>query len=116
MKAIILPISALALIGASENGADKSDAVKDVERAHPLPVPSPDECSDRITKAREEAGLPLLKREPASPEKPLMIYAVDRREHGCSVMVMKGNPDDIRQLPERMEGPPIMIPAKVAEE
>ena len=70
-------------------------------------------CRDRITHARELAGLPpLLDREPASPDKPHLIYAVDRRQDGCSVMVMKGNPDDIRPLPEPAEGPPFQrIPA-----
>ena len=72
------------------------------------------DCRDVITKVRSEAGLPLLDRQPASPDKPYLIYAVDRREGGCSVMVMKGNPDDIRQLPKPMEGPVGVIPAEAA--
>lgn len=78
--------------------------------------PSRAECRDRITKARELLGQPpLLDREPASPANPHMIYAVDRRQDGCSVMVMKGNPSDIRQLPLPMEGNPLM-PAQGDEE
>lgn len=69
-------------------------------------------CRDTINKARGELGQPpLLNREPASPDKPHHIYAVDRREGGCSVMVMKGSPDDIRPLPAPMEGP-LKMPAE----
>lgn len=78
--------------------------------------PSRAECQDRITKARELLGEPpLFDREPASPANPHLIYAVDRRQDGCSVMVMKGNPSDIRQLPLPMDGNPLM-PAKGVEE
>lgn len=74
-------------------------------------------CQDRISKARELLGKSLLlEREPASPEKPHLIYAVDRRQDGCSVMVMKGDPDDIRPLPLPAKGPFLMIPAEGAEE
>ncbi len=74
--------------------------------------PSSEECRDRITRAREAFGKPpMLEREPASPDKPHLIYAVDRRQDGCSVMVMKGDPDDIRQLPGKMEGS-LLIPAR----
>lgn len=76
-------------------------------------APSPAECSDRISQARDETGQPpLLEREPASPEKPHAIYAVDRKQDGCSVMVMMGNREDIRPLPGPMEGPLQMIPAE----
>lgn len=69
-------------------------------------------CSDTISKARAEAGLPMTQREPASPDKPYLVYAVDRREDGCSVMVMKGDTDDIRQLPKPIDGPAGIIPAE----
>ena len=62
-------------------------------------------CRDQITQARAAAGLPMIDRKPASPENPHHIYAVDRREGGCSVMVMAGDPEDIRQLPAPAEGP-----------
>ena len=76
-------------------------------------APNPVECSDRITYAREATGQPpLLEREPALPEKPLAIWAVDRSQDGCSVMVMMGNPEDIRALPGPMEGPLMVIPAQ----
>ena len=70
-------------------------------------------CRDRIAKAREDYGQPpLLKREPASPERPLAIYAVDRREEGCGVIVMMGDTTDIRPVPEQPKGSRIMWPAQ----
>ncbi|MDJ0643746.1 MAG: hypothetical protein QNJ15_13105 [Erythrobacter sp.] len=78
----------------------------------PLEVIDPAQCRDRIMQAREASGLPLLlERAPASPEKPFLIYAVDRQQDGCSVMVMMGNPNDIRPLPLPSEGAPGLIPA-----
>jgi hypothetical protein len=73
--------------------------------------PSPEECRDRITHAREQAGQPRIERETAHPDKPMMIWAVDRREDGCSVMVVAGDPDDIRPLPDGA-GKAEMIPAR----
>lgn len=68
-------------------------------------------CRDRITLAREAAGKPpLLDREPASPDKPHRIYAVDKRVDGCSVMVMMGDTADMRPLPSAPDGPLRIIP------
>lgn len=70
------------------------------------------DCRDRIEEAREVSGqTPLLQREAASPSDPQMIYAVDRRQEGCSVMVMMGSHEDIRPLPKRMDEPAQVIPA-----
>ncbi|KPF65439.1 hypothetical protein IP79_03055 [Porphyrobacter sp. AAP60] len=86
--------------------------VRLIQRAQNEAVPSDEECRDRITQAREAAGKPpLLDREPASPEKPYHIYAVDRRQDGCAVMVMKGDPADIRPLPSAPDGPIVVTPA-----
>src|SRR5690606_15706722 len=57
-------------------------------------------CRDRIHEARKRAGQPELQRGPASNDEPVMIWAVDRRENGCAVLVAKGVPDDIRPIPE----------------
>lgn len=62
-------------------------------------------CRDRIYRAREESGQPPLDREPATGDEPLAIWAVDRREDGCSVLVAKGDPDDIRPIPKIEDGP-----------
>ncbi|MEE4200625.1 hypothetical protein [Erythrobacter sp.] len=70
-------------------------------------------CNDRITQAREENGQPpLLDREPASPERPYAIYAVDREQDGCSVVVMMGDREDIRPLPLPPEKGGALLPAE----
>lgn len=66
---------------------------------------TPEECRDRIHQVREANGQPALDREPADPDEGVLIWAVDRREAGCSVMVVKGDPEDIRPLPRPPEGP-----------
>ncbi|MEO1730400.1 MAG: hypothetical protein AAFR64_06645 [Pseudomonadota bacterium] len=65
-------------------------------------------CSDRLERTDEGSDgpvilgpAPLLRRGPNTPETPpLAIYAVDRRENGCGMMVMMGNPNDVRLLPD----------------
>ncbi|QUL38739.1 hypothetical protein [Erythrobacter sp. JK5] len=125
MKAVILTVLAIGLIGAkgdvdpaesrSSNPpptlAPSSDAAISSRLADLLKRVRAEDCRDRIHRARAAAGLPLLDREPAAPDRPYLIYAVDRRQDGCSVMMMKGDPDDIRQLPRPMEGSQL-IPAR----
>lgn len=65
--------------------------------------PTPEQCRDRIHQVREATG--QLERGTADPEEPLMIYAVDRRQDGCAVLVVAGDPEDIRPLPEPSKGP-----------
>lgn len=60
-------------------------------------------CQDRIFRAREESGQPPLGDSPTEAD-PLMIWAVDRREDGCAVLVAKGDPDDIRPIPKVEDG------------
>lgn len=67
-------------------------------------------CRDRIEQARAEAGRPKLEREPADPDKPLLMYAVDRRIEGCGVLVPVGDPSDLRIAPP--PGKPERIPAR----
>ncbi len=127
MNAMMLPLLGAALLGSGSvdglpspslsipiNPTSKAPAVRSAEEliARVRGVNAV-ECQDRIHRARAAAGLPLLKREPASPDKPHLIYAVDRRQDGCGVMVMMGNPDDIRPLPEPFEdqGRGLLIPA-----
>jgi len=98
MRLIALPLAALALIGADEPPADEADA----ETSATSQAPDRTTCRDRINHARAASGQPpLLRRGPASPNDPVMIYAVDRRQDGCAVMVVKGDPGDIRPLPEQ---------------
>jgi hypothetical protein len=111
MQSLALPLAALALLGAADTlPAPPAEPQAALRVARPV-TPSEKECRDRITHARAAAGKPpLLEREPASPAKPYHIYAVDRRQDGCAVMVMKGDPADIRPLPARPDGLVRMIP------
>ena len=77
-------------------------SVEDAEQAR--------RCRDRIEQVRSEAGKPRLEREPARPDKPLLMYAVDHRVDGCGVLVPVGDRADIRQAPE--PGRPEVIPAR----
>lgn len=126
MRAVLLPICAFALIGASGETPQVREAETTLERPDsealaqllrdPSEVTTPNDfgrCADRIRQARKELGLPQLKNEPASPDRPLLFYAVNRIEEGCGVLVMKGNPNDIRPIPEPPEGPIRMIPAEI---
>ncbi len=109
MRILCLPLVALALVGAADGDDPDQSAPLDEETREGAEreIPSDSEtCRDRINHARDATGQPkLFRREPASPERPLAIYAVDRKYDGCSVMVMMGDPDDVRPLPEVERGP-----------
>lgn len=114
MRTFMLSLGGLALMGAAEppETSPPSQPVPALRVIEPL-APPPEHCRDQITKAREDAGKsPLLDRAPASPDKPYHIYAVDKRIDGCAVMVMHGDVTDFRPLPERPEGPILLMPAK----
>lgn len=69
------------------------------------------QCRDRIWQAREDLGQPELERQTASPDEPLLMWAVDHRRDGCGVIVMKDDPEDIRPIPERDDST-LLIPAQ----
>ena len=152
MRVFVIPVFAIALIGADEPPAipldnpaystpperweSVDDMIDDTDEAglivtEGVRVGDPDdaECRDRIHDAREASGQPplpdaseqaprtytldeLIDRQPASPDRPHAIYAVDRRQDGCSVMVMMGNREDIRPLPLPAERFARVIPAE----
>ncbi|QIQ86123.1 hypothetical protein [Erythrobacter sp.] len=96
MRFYALPLAAIALMGADEPPAAESRNPAEAEA-----TPDRETCRDRIEQVRRASGQPpLMQRGPATPDDPLMIYAVDRRQDGCAVMVVKGEPADIRPLPE----------------
>jgi len=127
MRAAITLCTAVFLIGAT-------DIELAQEGASSLPLDSPayeepaaawtkmpdietvelERCADRIREARATANLPELDRRPASADKPIMIWAVDHRRDGCGVLVAKGNPEDIRPVPES-DGTYEMMPAKAEQ-
>ena len=128
MRIVLAPVFAIALIGAGDRpsetdvaatttatqSANVGESVVILDEDAQRLSEEDNECRDRISHAREASGQsPLqLDRQPASPERPMAIYAVDRQQDGCSVMVMMGNPDDIRPLPLPVEGPMLQrIPA-----
>ncbi len=67
--------------------------------------PAESACRDRIALVREAKGQPPLDRQPASPERPYLIAAVDKRVDGCAVMQMHRDVDDLRPLPVPSDGP-----------
>lgn len=68
-------------------------------------------CKEQISRARADAGQPEIESEPADPEDPLLIAAVDQKIAGCSVLVMKHDTSDIRPIPEPAKGPVSIEPA-----
>lgn len=129
MRAGLIPALAFALVGASDEAEapvpqpdqqslveeyrDKLEALKrrdtaaEIAQGAVLQGLKPSNCNDRLERARDEAEEavvitpgPLLRRGPNTPDSaPLAIYAVDRREGGCAVMVMMSEPKDVRPLP-----------------
>ena len=72
------------------------------------------QCRDRIRRAREDLGQPELERQTASPDEPLLMWAVDHHREGCGAIVMIGDPEDIRPVPERGD-PTLLTPAQGAQ-
>lgn len=130
MRTLLIPLAALALIGAKDEApVDRplpelpatSDNLAEPYKKLLQGKPSPDfvansdalralvgpNCRDRMERAQDEEpsvtlpSFPLFQRAPDTPDNsPLAIYAVDRRENGCGVMVVMGNPEDVRPLPK----------------
>ena len=122
MRRLAILVASVALVGATdaETGSEQpipfdNPAFQTPENAWKelpeLRSQGAEFCSDRIRQARDNAGLPQLDRRTASPDKPELIYAVDHRRDGCGVLVMHGNPEDIRPVPEASEETGI-IPAE----
>jgi hypothetical protein len=119
LRLILLPICALAIVGTTpEQAAGSHDRMmpgygmpaekwSSVEEAL-----SDSQCADRIEQVRDLAGQPKLDREPANPEAPLLIAAVDKRIDGCPVLQMKNNVNDLRPVPSAADGPVHLMPAR----
>ncbi|WP_155805987.1 hypothetical protein [Erythrobacter litoralis] len=130
MKKLAIAAASIALIGANDEQASLAGMASGSQTVQPsvsldnpayssppepwvsLPdaSPSPAFCADRIREARDSAGLPPLRRRTADPDRPELIWAVDHRRDGCGVLVAKGDPQDIRPVPEAV-GTPRMMPA-----
>ncbi len=58
------------------------------------------ECRDRLHKAGVANETPPSSTLEIEEPEALMLWAVDKRIDGCSVMVVKDNPDDVRPIPD----------------
>ena len=120
MSSFLIP--ALAMMSASLAAAavqprDSLDMPSYKDPAKPwneLPETDPvqtTDCDEEIGKVREESGQAELERKPDTDgTDPQRIYAVDRRETGCPVMVMQGDVSDIRPVPN-IQATPRLVPA-----
>lgn len=118
LKSVLFALAAAGPAGAQGNSgetaepptpatANKSQTEMRSYRSFTIPEKSAEDarvhdaiCRDRIHEAREQTGQPPLDREPATGDDALLIWAVDRRMDGCSVLVVKGDPSDIRPIPK----------------
>ena len=55
-------------------------------------------CTDTIQLVRQERGLPLLERNTADPDAPILFKAVDHNVDGCDVLLVGDG--DVRPLPQ----------------
>ncbi|MEL6488209.1 MAG: hypothetical protein AAFQ13_13840 [Pseudomonadota bacterium] len=128
MRSLLVPIVALALMGAHDEAvveipqtdepallAEYQEKLEALKKRNPAAEANEGSvtrmlersaCRDRLEQAEDGApsirfiDRPLFQGRPDTPENPpLAIYAVDRREDGCGMMVMMGNPDDVRPVP-----------------
>ena len=124
MKAVLalMPLFAIAATDADEPSSLDDDATivsrlaaLDTDATPQMPnlgEVDDERCAVVIEQVRTRNGLPLLRREPADDEQPLLSAAVDRRIDGCPVIQMLGNPDDIRPFPEPKDEPRLrLLPA-----
>jgi len=108
MRLLVVPIAAFALMGASDENSPEIVAPSNPEQIDLLQdIANPNaECIDQMHEIEtQEAQVRIDPRrrflEPAEPRgNEFLIWAVDRRENGCGVMVMMGDPDDVRQVPK----------------
>ncbi|MXP09555.1 hypothetical protein [Pseudoblastomonas halimionae] len=115
----LMPLFAHAATDADETSSMNDDAtVVSLFAAHEDSAvpPMPDfgehdeaHCEIVIEQALEQSGMPILRRETATDERPLLSAAVDRRIDGCPVIQMLANPDDVRPFPKPEDGPALRL-------
>ena len=117
MQLIVLPLT-LTLLGATV-APEPSPQANSGEPRSAMPELQPDfqsseRCRDRNLPAGDIPGRqPRLERGPATPEMGQIIYAVDRRIDGCSVVLVKS--DLVQQLRERPLSRMRLSPEEIAE-
>lgn len=108
MQLTALPLSALILLNAADAPAQPPlPAVPEAVIIELQPFEPPAAaCQDNATPTKNEpARQPRFEREPAMPDSGQIIYAVDRRIDGCSVILVKGAARTVRPLPEQSDDP-----------
>jgi hypothetical protein len=100
MQPIILPLATLALMGAADQPATPPPADEQVAFPEFTSFAPPGKrCPDGALPTNEQqARQPRFEREPATPGQGQIIYAVDRRIEGCSVILVKSGPNAIRNM------------------
>ncbi|WAT18385.1 hypothetical protein OZN62_02050 [Aurantiacibacter sp. MUD11] len=96
---LILPVIAVPLLGL----APQQERAPDMDSTPPAlavePADREQACFDTVQQVREESGQPpLFQRGTASPEEPLMYYAVDYDIDRCDVLLVSRN-GDVRDVP-----------------
>lgn len=103
MQLTILPLAALTLLNAADAPAPPPPpAVPEAVIIELRPfVPPGAQCRDNASPTNDEpARQPRFEREPATQDSSQIIYAVERRIDGCSVILVKGATRTIRPLLE----------------
>jgi hypothetical protein len=99
---IVLSLTALLLSTAVAAEVDTKSQVAASSLSHAKVLLEDQErpdCRNRVTHARGEQESPERQGEAGSPHKPLFLYALHKQVDGCSVLVMHGNVNNMRPLP-----------------
>jgi hypothetical protein len=121
MRLILLPLSALAIIGAAPVPAALGGSPDAMMPGYARPAErwtsidqalSDKQCADRIEQVRDAAGQPALDKMPATADDGYLMAAVDKRIDGCPVMQMLHDIDDVRPVPQVEQRPVYLMPAR----
>ena len=91
-----------------------SDGVLTAEEQERLEALRQRACSDAMTQVEGDDLTPSIEPASGASDDAHLIYAVDLREGGCSLMVMANRPGNVQPLPE-VAGPPQLRPAENAD-
>lgn len=98
MQLTALPLAALTLLNATAAPPPPSEPEVAMRVVQPFTPPG-SQCRDNALPTNDNPDRqPRFEREPATPDSGQIIYAVDRRIDGCSVIVVKGEPRTNRYL------------------
>lgn len=107
---VLAAVLALPLIGASLPDAEQREESTPEAKADFSDLEDRN-CRDTIQSVREENGQPLIQRDTADPDEPILFYALDHEVDGCDVLLVSRN-GDVRDLPSAPDGPVRVQPAQ----